>query len=64
MDSNREIVDRLLRLKGVLELIPVSRSAFLAGVKNGTFPAPVRLGPATICWRLSDILSLVERGIA
>lgn len=64
MDSNRDIVDRLLRLRGVLELLPISRSKFLEGVRGGIFPAPVRLGPACTCWRLSDIMKVVETGVA
>lgn len=52
----------LLRLPQVLELIPVSRSSFWAGVKSGRYPQPVKLGPATTCWRAADILALIEGG--
>jgi prophage regulatory protein len=55
--------DRLIRLPEVLERIPVSKSSWWEGVKTGRFPAPVKLGPHTTCWRLSEILKLVERGI-
>lgn len=53
--------DRLLRLPDVLRLIPVSKSTWWAGVKTGRFPAPVKLGPRTTCWRLSDIENLIKR---
>lgn len=53
----------LLRLRQVLELIPVSRSAFLAGVKSGRYPvAPIKLGPGTTCYRASEILAITEGG--
>ncbi len=50
----------LLRLPQVLELIPVSRSAWWAGCKSGRYPKPVKLGPRTTAWRASDISALLE----
>ena len=51
----------LLRLPQVLALIPVSRSAWWAGCKNGRYPKPVKLGPRTTAWRAADIMALLER---
>lgn len=50
----------LLRLPQVLQLLPIGRSSFLAGVKEGKYPQPVKLGPATTCWRACDILNFIE----
>jgi predicted DNA-binding transcriptional regulator AlpA len=50
----------LLRLAQVLEIFPVSRSAWLAGCKNGRYPQPVKLGPRARAWRASDIAALIE----
>jgi len=55
--SNNEA---LLRLPQVLELIPVSRSAWWAGVKSGKYPQSVKLGERTTCWRRSDILDVIQ----
>lgn len=52
--------DRLLRLKEVLKLVPVGRSSWWAGVKSGKYPQPVKLGPSTTCWRLSDVQQLMQ----
>lgn len=52
--------DRLLRLKEVLGLVPVGRSSWWAGVKSGKYPAPVKLGPSTTCWKMSDIQQLIQ----
>jgi hypothetical protein len=41
--------------------IPVSKSTWWQGVRDGRFPAPVKLGPKTTMWRVEDILALVER---
>jgi predicted DNA-binding transcriptional regulator AlpA len=52
--------DRLLRLRQVLELIPLSRSGWWAGVRAGRFPAAVKLGPRAVAWRASDIQRLID----
>jgi prophage regulatory protein len=52
--------DPLLRLPQVLSLVPVGRSTWWAGVREGRFPQPVKLGPRTTCWRKSDIIALIE----
>jgi prophage regulatory protein len=44
-----------LRLPQVLALIPVSKSAWYAGVGSGRFPAPVKLGPRTSAWTVDSI---------
>ncbi|RJQ76187.1 MAG: AlpA family phage regulatory protein [Desulfobacteraceae bacterium] len=52
--------DTLLRLPQVLALVPIGRSTWWAGVRQGRFPQPIKLGPRTTCWRQSDIISLIE----
>ena len=52
--------DPLLRLPEVLSLIPVGRSTFWQGVREGRFPKPVKLGPRTTCWRQSDIVAFIK----
>ena len=42
-------------------LIPVSRTAWLNGVKAGKFPKPIRLGARSVAWKISDIKALVEK---
>ena len=49
----------LLKLPCVLRTFPVSRSAWLAGVKAGRYPAPVRLSARSVAWRAEDIRALV-----
>lgn len=53
--------DRLLRLRDVLRRFPVSRSAWYAGIANGLYPKPVRIGRRSVAWRDSDITDLIER---
>lgn len=48
-----------LRIREVLFLFPVSRTAFYQGIKEGRFPAPVKLSERTAAWRVSDIRALL-----
>ena len=50
-----------MRLPQVLQLIPVSKSAWWQGCRDGRFPKPVKLGPKTTAWRVADIVALIER---
>ncbi len=43
--------------------IPVGRSTWWAGVKNGRFPRPVKLGPGITAWRVEDIQGLIDEGV-
>ena len=57
---NQHTRDALMRLPAVLEVVPLSRSGWLAGVKAGKFPAPVRLSERVVAWRASDIQALID----
>lgn len=55
-----------LRLSSVLAPlgpIPVSKSTWWAGVKDGRYPRPVKLGPRITAWRAEDIRKLIEYGV-
>jgi predicted DNA-binding transcriptional regulator AlpA len=39
---------------------PVSRASWWAGVASGRFPRPVKLGPRTTAWRVSDLRTLLK----
>jgi len=61
-------VEGFLRLNQIIgsrttpAIIPVSKSSWWAGVKEGRFPQPVKLGKRTTVWRVSDIRLLIEKG--
>lgn len=53
----------LLRLSSILAPdgpIPVSKSTWWAGVKDGRFPKPLKLGPRITVWRAEDIERLMS----
>jgi predicted DNA-binding transcriptional regulator AlpA len=47
------------RLPRVLELIPVSKSTFWAGIKAGRYPAPVKLSSRISVWRAEEIFAFI-----
>jgi len=53
-----------LRLPQVLELFPISRARWWAGVKSGEFPAGIHLTPRTTAWLRSDIVTPIKRRAA
>ena len=55
----------LLRLNQIIAPwgpVPVSKSTWWAGIKDGRFPKPVKLGPRITAWRAEDIRRLLEHG--
>jgi prophage regulatory protein len=54
----------LIRLTDVLSRVPISKSCWWIGVKNGRYPQPVRIGARIVAWRLRDIETLCENGIS
>jgi predicted DNA-binding transcriptional regulator AlpA len=42
--------------------IPVSKSTWWQGVKQGRFPQAQKLGPRTTVWKAEDIRALFEGG--
>jgi prophage regulatory protein len=60
-DIKKLIIDEpVLSVPEVLELLPISRSTWFAGVKEGRYPQPVVVPGHGKKWRLSDIKKLIE----
>ncbi|WP_294540143.1 AlpA family phage regulatory protein [uncultured Rhodoblastus sp.] len=54
-----------LRLSAILAPngpIPVGRSTWWAGVKEGRYPKPIKLGARITAWRVEDIRAFIENG--
>ena len=52
--------DRLLRCCQVEEITGLSRSSIYRLMPRGEFPQRVKVGPAAVRWRESDIMAWVE----
>jgi len=46
--------------RGVSPLLPISRSSWWQGIKDGRYPAGLKLGPKTTVWRKLDIDALLN----
>lgn len=46
---------------GIVGVFPCGRSTWWAGVRDGRFPQPVKLGPRITAWRAEDIRKLIEQ---
>ncbi len=44
--------------------LPVSKSTWWLGVKEGRYPKPLKLGPRITVWRAEDIWRLIDCGVA
>jgi len=52
---------RLLRVNQIVgHILPISRSQFLAKVKAGEYPQPIKLSERVTCWHSEDIARLVQ----
>ena len=63
MDLSDFPMTGLVRLSQILAPagpIPVSKSTWWQGVKDGRFPQPQKLGPRTTVWKVEDIRALFE----
>ena len=47
---------------GIPAILPISKSAWYVGVRDGRYPKPVKLGPCTTAWRIEDVRALLEGG--
>lgn len=50
-----------VRLTQILEVIPIGKSTWWAGVKSGKYPSPVKLGPNTSAWTAESINNLIKQ---
>jgi prophage regulatory protein len=59
-ESNTE---RLLRLPAVMAIVGLQKSSIYDGVRNGTFPAPIKLSRRAVCWPESHVAAWVTERI-
>lgn len=55
--------ESLMRLPQVLQVFPVSKSAWWNGIKRGIYPRGIKLSHRCTAWRASEIHALLERTI-
>lgn len=53
--------DRLLLWPQLKQMVPSSRTTIWRGVRDGWFPAPIKISPGRIAWLESEILEWISR---
>lgn len=61
METQHIAGTRLLRLRDVLTLLPISRTSFYEGIKIGLYPKPIKLGKRTAAWREDQLHECIAR---
>lgn len=51
-----------LRLRHILQLIPMSKTAWWDSVRAGRLPKPIKISPRVAVWRSEDIQRLLDMG--
>lgn len=52
--------EQLFRLPTVRATTGKSKPAIYVGIREGTFPAPLRIGKRAVAWRASEIRAWIE----
>ncbi|MFP1631219.1 helix-turn-helix transcriptional regulator [Zhengella sp. ZM62] len=65
MEQIAELVDETMACKiiGGTET-PIHRSTLWRGINAGRFPKPLKIGPGTNRWRVSELVAFIERAAA
>jgi prophage regulatory protein len=56
--------DALVRIEKIIGpngIIPISRSSFYQGIRDGIYPKAVRLGKRSSAWRMSELMRVIRR---
>ncbi|MEN6332036.1 MAG: AlpA family phage regulatory protein [Smithella sp.] len=56
----QQIIGNKKSVPPIPAIIPLSKSTWWKGVKDGLFPKPVKLSTRCTAWRVSDIRKLAE----
>jgi predicted DNA-binding transcriptional regulator AlpA len=51
---------KLLKIKEVLQMVPVSKTTWYKGVKSGRYPQSVKIGEKATAWRREDIEKYID----
>ena len=51
--------EKILRRQAVMEMLGISSATLHRRIKDGSVPAPLRLGPNSVGWKESNILAVI-----
>lgn len=56
----KELIMKLLKLKDIIVMTSLSKASVYRQMNAGTFPLPIRIGPRSVSWILSEIEEWIE----
>lgn len=56
----RQIIGSKKTKHSIPPIIPIGKTSWWQGVKEGKFPKPIKLSPRITVWRVEDIRQLIE----
>ena len=56
-----QIIGDPTRVPPIAPIIPVGKSTWWQGVRDGRYPKPIKIGARATAWRVEDIRALIER---
>ena len=60
-EKSTDALVRIGKIIGPNGLIPVSRSSWYQGIRDGIYPKPVRLGKRTSAWRVYELMRVTDK---
>jgi prophage regulatory protein len=63
-DQSERRPRRMIKLLGVTKKTALGKSSIYEAITEGTFPAPIRLGPRAVAWVEDEIDAWLEARIA
>ena len=52
-----------VRLPVILKVLSIGKTTWWCGVRDGTFPKPIKMGKRTARWNVKDIRALIAKYI-
>jgi prophage regulatory protein len=49
------------RRRGIVPILPISRSGMYAAIKDGRIPPPIKLGPKVIAWPAEVVRVMIDQ---
>lgn len=56
----QDATERLVRLKELIQILGISGTSIWRRCKEGDFPTPIKTGPGSTSWKLSEVMRWIN----
>lgn len=63
LKGTNNLLLRVDQIAGPRGILPISKSTWWAGVKDGRFPQPIKLGDRVTAWNKDEVMALLRNGV-